>query len=262
MTDETTQVGAGPIVLAVDLPEPSEDAARTIKGLQAEVAEYQAMFDLAWQRFIEANDLWRTERPGERELQMADSGVLMEWLIERGNSALAQLAAARNVLDQVTGERDEARQTASRLLTDRERNYHLAADCPLDGEGRLAELHETYEAEVARLNQQVEEMGRALDREHAVQHRLRAEALRLTADADRYAARLAEYATQDRLKIVEGVLAQHSGVGLHSTPTDGLRLECGVCGGMFNHEEWRGHLAKAILAALARHEAETADRNV
>jgi hypothetical protein len=254
MNDETTQ--------GVDLLESSEYDAATVKGLQAEVAEYQALFDLAWQRYIEANNLWRTERPGERELQMADSGVLLDWLIERGNSALAQLAAARTVLDQVTGEREEARQTASRLLADRERNYHLAADCPLDGEGRLADLHDTYEAEVARLNQLVAEMGQALDREHAVQHRLRAEALRLQVDADRYAARLAEYGTKDRAQIVTEVLAQHSGVGLHSAAADGLRLECAVCGGMFNHEEWRGHLVEAILAALAGHEAETAARNV
>lgn len=51
----------------------------------AELAEYQALFELQWNRSIEADELWRAEDPEARKNIRPDLGELLGWLIERGN---------------------------------------------------------------------------------------------------------------------------------------------------------------------------------
>lgn len=60
------------------------DAVAERDKARADVADYEALFDLQWKRTGEATALWRAEAPEERALTMPDLGDLLVWLMARG----------------------------------------------------------------------------------------------------------------------------------------------------------------------------------
>jgi len=64
------------------------------------VVQYDALFELQHRRLLEANARWRAENPADRALQMADLGVLLEWLHNELNEAVGAL---RDLYDEQNG---------------------------------------------------------------------------------------------------------------------------------------------------------------
>jgi hypothetical protein len=69
--------------------------------LEREVAELRALFDLQWERTMEAVARWRAEDSDARALITPDLGVLLSWLIDERDAARADLAVARASIDRV-----------------------------------------------------------------------------------------------------------------------------------------------------------------
>ena len=55
--------------------------------LRERLKEYEQLFDIQQTRMQRATDLWRAESPAERALVSPDLGRLLDWLIERGDTA-------------------------------------------------------------------------------------------------------------------------------------------------------------------------------
>jgi hypothetical protein len=64
-----------------------------LTAARSEVDEYRQVFELGWSRTQEATELWRAESPEERGLTQPDLGVLLSWLIQRGDTARRDGAA-------------------------------------------------------------------------------------------------------------------------------------------------------------------------
>lgn len=64
--------------------------ARRLHSAQAQLKEYEQLFDLQWSRSQQAIALWQAESPAERANTWPDLGKLLEWLIERGNSEVPE----------------------------------------------------------------------------------------------------------------------------------------------------------------------------
>jgi len=83
------------------------EAVALIAKLEADNAELNELFDSQHRRTVEADALWRAEKPETRALKAPDLGTLITWLIAR-TARITELEAIARVVAAVQCRCDEA----------------------------------------------------------------------------------------------------------------------------------------------------------
>jgi hypothetical protein len=111
--------------------------------LRDKVTEYEQLFELQWNRSVEADALWRAEDPEARANIRPDLGVLLTWLMERANpkADAVKLKATQQVLAERERELLELKGPCSN--SDCHLHYAHAGPCDVRALGKLANEQKT-----------------------------------------------------------------------------------------------------------------------